>query len=81
MPAREIIRELTEEADTLGAKKKWDKGLGQGREKIFEVRRVYNDVNFIDEFMTPEFIEKARKHGFQNLTLDKLIALKHADIL
>src|SRR6266480_4135210 len=31
--------------------------------------------------ITPEFIEKARKHGFQNLTLDKLMALKHADIL
>ena len=41
-----------EEADNLGEKKRWDKGLGLGREKIFEVRRVYNDVNFIDEFMT-----------------------------
>jgi hypothetical protein len=30
--------------------------------------------------VTPEFIEKARKHGFQNLTLEKLIALKQADI-
>src|SRR5436853_7890021 len=47
-----------EEANNLGEKKRWDKGLGLGREKIFEVRRVYNDVNFIDEFMTPELIEK-----------------------
>jgi len=31
--------------------------------------------------ITPEFIERARKHGFQNLTLDKLMALKNADIL
>jgi hypothetical protein len=31
--------------------------------------------------ITPEFIEKARKHGFQNLTLNKLMALKNADIL
>jgi len=31
--------------------------------------------------ITPEFIEQARKHGFQNLSLDKLMALKHADIL
>ena len=53
-----------EEADTLGEKKKWDKGLGQGREKIFEVRRVYNDVNFIDEFMTPEFIEKHKFYQY-----------------
>ena len=30
----------------------------KGREKIFEVRRIYNDVNFIDEFLTPEFVER-----------------------
>jgi len=31
--------------------------------------------------ITPEFIELARKHGFQNLTIDKLIQLKHLGIL
>jgi len=30
--------------------------------------------------ITPEFIEKARKQGFQNLTLDKLMALKEAGV-
>jgi stage V sporulation protein R len=53
-----------DEADTLGERKKWDKGLGQGRDKIFEVRRVYNDVSFIDEFMTPEFIEKHKFYQY-----------------
>jgi stage V sporulation protein R len=53
-----------EEAESLGAKRKWDKGLGLGREKIFEVRRIYNDVQFIDEFMTPEFIEKHRFYQY-----------------
>ncbi|HEX8916663.1 MAG TPA: SpoVR family protein, partial [Humisphaera sp.] len=53
-----------DEADDLGAKRKWDKGLGLGREKIFEVRRIYNDVNFIDEFMTPEFIEKHKFYQY-----------------
>jgi stage V sporulation protein R len=53
-----------EEAENLGEKKKWDKGLGLGRQKIFEVRRVYNDVNFIDEFMTDEFIEKHRFYQY-----------------
>jgi stage V sporulation protein R len=53
-----------DEADRLGERKKWDTGLGQGREKIFEVRRVYNDVNFIDEFMTPEFIEKHKFYQY-----------------
>jgi beta-lactamase regulating signal transducer with metallopeptidase domain len=31
--------------------------------------------------ITPEFIERAVKHGFQNLTLDKLIQLKHTGFL
>jgi beta-lactamase regulating signal transducer with metallopeptidase domain/protein associated with RNAse G/E len=30
--------------------------------------------------VTPEFIQEAAKHGFKNLTLDKLIQLKNADI-
>jgi stage V sporulation protein R len=53
-----------EEANNLGEKKHWDKGLGLGRQKIFEVRRMYNDVNFIDEFLTPEFIEKHRFYQY-----------------
>jgi len=28
------------------------------------VRKVYNDVNFIDEFMTPEFIEKHKFYQY-----------------
>jgi hypothetical protein len=31
--------------------------------------------------ITPEFIERARKHGFQNLNMDKLLALKNAGVL
>lgn len=38
----------------------WDTGAMRGQEKIFEVRRFYNDVTFIDEFLTPEFV---RRHG------------------
>jgi stage V sporulation protein R len=44
-----------EECDDVELKKKWDKQLGLGREKIFEVRKLYNDVMFIDAFLTPEF--------------------------
>ncbi len=46
-----------EDCDDLYEKQTWDKHLGLGREKIFEVRQVYNDVTFIDTFMTPEFME------------------------
>jgi stage V sporulation protein R len=47
-----------DECDDLREKVTWDLKLGLGREKIFEVRRIYNDVNFIDTFLTPEFCEK-----------------------
>lgn len=44
-----------EECDDLRARRAWDKNLGGGREKIFEVRKHYNDITFIDAFLTPEF--------------------------
>lgn len=37
-------------------KASWDLGLGQGQAKIKEVRDVYNDYNFINTFLTPEFV-------------------------
>lgn len=48
------------ECDNVREKSNWDKRLGLGREKIFEVRRNYNDVTFIDEFLTEEFCVKNR---------------------
>jgi stage V sporulation protein R len=47
-----------EECDDIRERKHWDKKLGLGREKIFEVRKIYNDVTFIDEFLTEEFCVK-----------------------
>lgn len=44
-----------EECDDLVVRRNWDRKSGLGREKIFEVRRNYNDVTFIDEFLTEEF--------------------------
>ena len=53
-----------EECNDLGAKKGWDMRLGMGREKIFQVRTLYNDVTFIDEFLTPEFIIDQKLYSF-----------------
>src|SRR5215470_6472972 len=44
-----------DECDDLEKKRKWDKQLGLGRQKIFEVRRIHSDITFIDTFLTPEF--------------------------
>lgn len=42
----------------LEAKENWNKDLGLGRDKIFEVRKSHNDISFIDEFLTPEFCNR-----------------------
>lgn len=44
----------------LGEKESYDDGSMQGRDKIFQVRTVYNDAMFIEEFFTPEFCERHR---------------------
>ncbi len=44
-----------EECESLADKKNWDRKTNQGREKIFEVRRNFNDVMFIDQFLTEDF--------------------------
>lgn len=52
-----------ERLENIGDRERFDDSSKKGREKIFEVRRIYNDVNFIDEFLTPEFVE--RYHMYQ----------------
>jgi stage V sporulation protein R len=41
-------------------RRSWDTRAGLGRQKIFEVRRAYNDVTFIDEFLTEDFVRDRR---------------------
>ncbi len=43
------------ECEDMAVKHAWNKNLGLGRQKIFEVRKTHNDVSFIDEFFTEEF--------------------------
>ncbi len=54
-----------DECDDLDRKRSWDKKLGRGRQKIFDVRRIYNDVLFIDEFLTPEFCEEHKLFTYE----------------
>ena len=53
-----------ENVQSRRAKDEWDMKLGKGREKIFEVRRIYNDVGFIDTFLTEEFAQKHKLFSF-----------------
>ncbi|PIQ28856.1 SpoVR family protein [bacterium (Candidatus Blackallbacteria) CG17_big_fil_post_rev_8_21_14_2_50_48_46] len=54
-----------EECSSYEEKRKWDKQLGLGRQKIFEVRKVYNDVMFLDEFLTMELCERLKLFTFE----------------
>ncbi|MBC7690928.1 MAG: SpoVR family protein [Methylotenera sp.] len=54
-----------DECDDMMVKHRWNKELGLGRKKIFEVRKVCNDVTFIDEYLTEEFVERFKLYTYQ----------------
>jgi stage V sporulation protein R len=68
----ELYRDIEERWDTgrfgseweqctdMAARRAWDRKLGLGRAKIFEVRRVFNDLGFIDTFMDRAFALKSK---------------------
>ena len=53
-----------DDCDDLEKRRKWDKQLGLGRQKIFEVRRVHNDITFIETFLTPDFCREHKMFSF-----------------
>jgi len=53
-----------EACDDLEAKRTWNTEENKGREKIFEVRRIHNDLTFIDEFLTLEFCQRHKMFSF-----------------
>jgi stage V sporulation protein R len=52
------------DCEDMAVKKSWDRRLGLGKQKIFEVRKLYNDVTFIDEFFTLEFCHDQKFYAF-----------------
>jgi stage V sporulation protein R len=53
----------------MRTRNEWDMQLGLGRQKVFEVRRIYNDIGFIDEFLTADF---AREHKLFNFDYNEV---------
>ena len=61
--------------DNMTVRREWGKdrtpqgrvvGRGSpGREKIFQVRALYNDVTFLDEFLTPEFVDDQQLYHYR----------------
>jgi len=50
--------------EDMEKKRTWDKQIGLGRQKLFEVRRVHNDITFIDTYLTPEFCREYNLFSF-----------------
>jgi stage V sporulation protein R len=59
-----------DECDDDRTRRQWNTDAGLGREKIFEVRRIHNDLTFIDEFLTLDFVREQRlfKFGYNQST-------------
>lgn len=72
-----------EECEDQDEKARWDLGLGKGREKIFEVRRLYNDVTFLDTFLTPEFCNQQQLfvHRYNERTRRREISDREFDMI
>jgi stage V sporulation protein R len=53
-----------EDCEDMDKKRTWDRQLGLGRKKVFEVRKIHNDITFIDTFLTPEFCKEYNLFSF-----------------
>ncbi len=53
-----------DECDDLATRRDWNRRTRQGRAKIFEVRKNYNDVTFIDDFLTEDFVAANKMYSF-----------------
>ncbi|MBF2053995.1 MAG: SpoVR family protein [Candidatus Sericytochromatia bacterium] len=54
-----------DEIESYEEKRNWNKDLGLGRKKVFEVRRVYSDIMFLDEFLTMELCQQLKLFTFE----------------
>ena len=54
-----------ETCEDLSLKQRWNRDAGAGLAKIFEVRRIYNDVNFLDTFLSEEFCARLNLFTFR----------------
>ncbi len=54
-----------EACDDYATRRRWNTEAGLGRQKIFEVRRIYNDITFIDAFLTEDFCREHQLFSYR----------------
>jgi stage V sporulation protein R len=59
-----------DECDDYDVRRDWNTDAGLGRDTIFQVRRIHNDLTFIDEFLTLDFVREHKlfKFGYNEST-------------
>lgn len=55
-----------EQCKNMRQKEEWDLKTNLGKQKVFEVRKYYNDVTFINEFFTQEFCDKFEYYEYKH---------------
>ena len=53
-----------DDCEIMDLKRNWDRRTGLGMKRLFEVRKLYNDITFIDEFFTLEFCIEQKFYSF-----------------
>jgi len=53
-----------EQCESMEKRREWDTKENKGLEKVLEVRKMYNDITFIDEFLTQDFCSEQRLFTF-----------------
>jgi stage V sporulation protein R len=48
------------QCDDPEKRRKWDTGAKLGKQKLFEIRKIHNDVTFLDEFLDEDFCHEAK---------------------
>jgi stage V sporulation protein R len=69
-----------ENCDDRKTKEEWDTGALQGKDKMFSVMRSYTDWFFMQEFLTPELIDKINLYIFkfeETMTTIDVVRTRH----
>jgi stage V sporulation protein R len=69
-----------EECEDLRAKAEWNTNAGLGREKIFQVRSIYNDMTFIDDFLTADFVREQQMFTYGYNDKSRLYEIQDRDV-
>lgn len=54
-----------EECNNYQERKSWNKYLGLGKQKVFEVRKFCSDISFLDTYLTEDFCREQKLFGFK----------------